>query len=271
MSEEGVKLEGLTEKRNRKGTVYYQNELAEILAKMCSNCGEIKSLEEYPKEKAKLGGRSSACKKCNNKRNSKWREENPEYMPTWYEENREHKSELDKKWRENNRDRALEFCRNWYVENRERDAERGRKWRKENWDKVILSAQRRRARKATLPDNLTNEQMSIILANFSGGCALSGEEIDIHWDHVIPLATGFGGTTFANMIPLRSDLNVSKYDKNIFEWFEANMQRFELSQERFDNLIAWLASANAMTVGEYRDYVYWCHANTRNIDEMEAK
>jgi hypothetical protein len=263
-------LEGLTEKRNLKGTVYYENESSEIVAKKCSNCGELKVLAEYPKEKAKLGGCSSACKECKSKRSRKWREENPEYMKTWCEENREHKVELNKKWREENRDKVLGYGRKWYEGNREHGAENGRKWRKENWNKVLLSAQRRRARKASLPDDLTKDQMSMILANFNGGCALSGEALDIHWDHVIPLTTGFGGTTFANMIPLRSDLNVSKYDKNIFEWFEANRQRFELSQDRFDNLIAYLASANAMSVEEYRNHVYWCHANPRNINELEA-
>jgi hypothetical protein len=63
-------------------------------------------------------------------------------------------------------------------------------------------------------------------------------------------------------------LNRSKFTNNIFEWFETNRQRFELSQEKFDRLIEWLASANAMTVEEYRDYVYWCHANPRTVDEI---
>lgn len=55
------------------------------------------------------------------------------------------------------------------------------------------------------------------------------------------------------------------------QWFEANRQRFDLSQERFDSLIAWLASANAMSVEEYRDYVYHCHENPRTINELKEE
>jgi hypothetical protein len=102
---------------------------------------------------------------------------------------------------------------------------------------------------------------------FGNACALTGRKYNIEKEHAIPQSIG-GGFTFENIYPLTKSLNVSKYNHNIFEWFEANRQRFELSQERFDKLIDWLASANAMTTEEYRDYVYWCHANPRSIDEL---
>jgi hypothetical protein len=35
--------------------------------------------------------------------------------------------------------------------------------------------------------------------------------------------------------------------------------------------LRWLASANAMSVEEYRDYVYWCHDNPRNIDDLKGE
>jgi hypothetical protein len=119
--------------------------------------------------------------------------------------------------------------------------------------------ERRRARERSLPDTFTLTQLNETLAQFNGGCALTGDSFAIHWDHVIPLATGHGGTIYGNMIPLRADLNVSKSDANIFEWFKTNKQRFELSQERFDALIRWLAQVNEMSTSEYRDYVYEAH------------
>jgi 5-methylcytosine-specific restriction endonuclease McrA len=142
---------------------------------------------------------------------------------------------------------------------------------RENPDFMKRHLNNRRAKKKKLRDDLTKRQVAEIMDNFDYCCVLTGSSGKLHLDHVIPLAVGHGGTTYGNMVPLRADLNSSKNDSNIFEWFEANRQRFELSQERFDNLIAWLASANAMTVEEYRDYVYWCHANPRNIDELEAQ
>ncbi|CAM3631145.1 hypothetical protein [Mesobacillus zeae] len=127
----------------------------------------------------------------------------------------------------------------------------------------------RRARPNSLPHDITLDELRISKEAFNNSCVLTGST-NTQLDHVIPIAIGHGGSTYGNMVPLRPDLNHSKNDSNIFEWFEANRQRFELPQERFDNLIDWLASAKAMTVEDYRDYVYWCHANPRNIDESEA-
>lgn len=150
-------------------------------------------------------------------------------------------------------------------------SERVKKHRVENEQykrSLLIKHQIRRAIEKLLPyDNpyLIYKSMK----KFHFRCALTGESV-IHLDHVIPLAIGHGGTLVKNIIPLRKDLNLNKKDKNIFEWFDANKERFNLPQERFDRLIEWLASANAMSVDEYRDYVYWCHANPRSIDELKA-
>jgi hypothetical protein len=142
-------------------------------------------------------------------------------------------------------------------------------WQKNNKEKTAGATHRRRARLMSLPHDLTDEDIDDILGVFKG-CVLTGDS-NIHLDHVIPLAVGHGGTIYGNIVPLRADLNFSKNDSNIFEWFGANRQRFELSQERFDKLIEWLASANAMTIEEYRAYVYECHAYPRNIDVTNMK
>jgi hypothetical protein len=140
---------------------------------------------------------------------------------------------------------------------KERALELAKIWQRNNPDKVTVIQQRRRARKKSLPDDFTEKQMEETLEYF-GGCALTGDAVDIHWDHAIPLASGYGGTTFGNMIPLRGDLNNSKNDANIFEWFSVNKERFNLSQDRFDELVRWLADVNEMSVEVYRKYVYEC-------------
>lgn len=48
----------LTEKRNRKGTIYFVDETGNIVAKNCTKCNEAKTLNEFTKHKAGLGGRS---------------------------------------------------------------------------------------------------------------------------------------------------------------------------------------------------------------------
>jgi hypothetical protein len=107
------------------------------------------------------------------------------------------------------------------------------------------------------------------MKRFNLSCAITGKKGELHADHVIPLSTGWGGTTKENITPLLSEINLSKHDNNIFEWFEANRQRFKLSQERFDTLIDYLSSANGMTVEDYHDYVYWCHANPRSLEDLQ--
>lgn len=227
--------------------------------KECTKCGVWNPLEGgFYKQKGGLGNKSSQCKECREKSNGIWKEKNKEKI----------KRTLNK-WYIENKEAILEKSRDWHEKNKERKAELMRKWRQGNPEKIKLKDQKRRARKKALPDDFTYEQLTEVLKQFDYGCALTGYS-DIHWDHVIPLSIGHRGTTHGNMIPLRSDLNMSKKDNNIFEWFETNRQRFELSQAKFDRLIEWLAAANEMTVEEYRDYVNWCHAHPNDVLESEA-
>jgi hypothetical protein len=253
-----VNLEGLTEKTARRGTVYYENGVGEPAAKECRKCGEVKSIDDFAKKKSGLFGKDSKCKACDVMLTRITQQNNPEKS-----------AEKSRKWYSQNRERVAERKRIYQEENREKANERARKWRRSHPDLASLVKQRRRARKSSLPDDFTAEQMIGVLNHF-GGCALTGDSADIQWDHVIPLATGRVGTTYGNMIPLRRDLNQSKNNSNILEWFSANQERFELEQERFDRLIEWLGKANGMTVEEYRDYVYECHANPNAIDDAKA-
>jgi hypothetical protein len=268
----------LTEKKNRKGTTYFEDESGNIVAKNCAKCNEVKTLDDYPKHKAGLGGRESSCKRC---KAGYYAENKADYVRR-YESNKEHYQELMRIYYATNKESLSEYQRKYNAENKEYIAERYRKycdanreyltelsrnWRRNNPEKATLIAERRRARKQSLPDDFAEDQLLETLASF-GGCALTGEASNLHWDHVIPLATGFGGTIFGNMIPLRGDLNTSKNDANIFEWFRANKERFSLSQSKFDRLVEWLASVNVMTTDEYRSFVNECFENKRNAGEL---
>jgi len=245
-------MTGLVEKKNRRGTRYFEDEDGEIAAKECTGCGEMKITGDFNKNKNKLGGVDPKCKSCRRK---------------YCEDNREYFAEHARKYYEDNRARLAELGRKHYEANRAKVVERVRNYQIENPHVGSAARHRRRARKSLLPDTLTKEQLEEITDRFHGGCALTGCTDGIHLDHVIPVSVGHGGTTSQNMIPLRADLNISKQARCIFDWFYDVKDRFKLPQTKFDELIEYLAHINGMTADEYEDYVRGCHDNQRVLDE----
>ncbi len=286
-------LSTLVRKANRKGTDYWEDSEGNVVAKRCTKCGEAKLLSEFTRRENGLGGAYPSCRVCNNlqmreyqKRNRqelaekrreyylRKRDKRLEYNRDYCQRNRDKVAEYQREYRLRNRDRLSEQKRDYYLRNRDKRVAYEREYRKlnrvkiqevirnyraRNPEKIREIRLRRKARLAGLPDDWTAEEQ-LEAHNHFGGCALTGSP-DIQWDHVIPISWGHGGTTAGNMIPLRSDLNNSKHDRNIFEWFSDNKERFNLSQTKFDELIEYLAKVNDMTVEEYRDYVYRCHDN----------
>ncbi|KEK22513.1 hypothetical protein [Bacillus gaemokensis] len=227
-----------------------------VVGKECTKCGEWKPLDGgFGTDTRGVGGKTSACRLCKR-----------EVSSNWYIENKERKLDSHRKWREENK----EYYRKYYEENKGKVAGITRKWRQHNPEKYVLTRHRRSARKKALPSDFTIEHVEKVLTHFRNRCVLT-DSTDFHWDHVIPISIGHGGTVYGNMIPLRGDLNESKGDKNIFDWFKTNRQRFELSYEKFNFLIEWLAFVNGKTVQEYRDYVYWCHENPRTLENLETE
>lgn len=229
------------------------------MEKKCSKCSEVKSLELFDKKKGGKFGRRGYCIECRKKQVAKHREENLEAVKE--QRSREYRDNADvikiqrAEYYQENADEVKERMREYYDTNKAERCAYNRQYQKDNITVIQSRNQRYRARLKELPNNLTSEQLASILAVFDGGCALTGS-VDFHLDHVIPLATGNGGTTLGNIIPLRSDLNISKSDGNLFTWFEANRGRFDLSEDMFDRLVDHLAEANAMTTQEYREYYY---------------
>lgn len=132
-------------------------------------------------------------------------------------------------------------------------------------NKAKESATKRQLKKESLPNDFTDKERAETLAKFGGKCALTGKDVPLHFDHVIPIAIGHGGTTKANMIPIWQRINSSKSDRNIFEWYEQNGERFEVCPERFAGVIEYLSDLNGMTVPEYREHVYHCHENPNEL------
>lgn len=132
-----------------------------------------------------------------------------------------------------------------------------------NIDCMTVNRHKRRAKEKYLPCNLTKTEYTY------NQCFLTNRD-ETSLEHALPISLGHGGTTRGNCYPMRLDLNISKNDKHLFLWFKANRQRFKLSQSKFDRLIEWLASANALSVQEYREFYDWCFANPRTVDEIKC-
>lgn len=89
----------------------------------------------------------------------------------------------------------------------------------ENYNqKSVEYAQRRRAKRKQLVDDLTHAEWVIIKNEFNHACAYCGEVKPLAREHVIPLAKG-GGYTFTNIVPACKTCNSSKKDIDMVTWF----------------------------------------------------
>lgn len=246
---------GLLEKRNRRGTRYFEKGDGKIVAKECVQCREVKRVDEFSKKARGFKGINPNCRKCANKTYNEYVKKDPQkYL--------EIGRKSSKKYRERNVEERRAYNREYYDKNKSRIIARTVRYFENNPHKRIENTNKRRARKRVLP--VEDIKINPI-------CALTNKRDDLHIDHVIPLSIGRGGHTEANVIYLSDYLNISKSDRNIFDWFADNRERFGLEQRKFDGLIEYLAEINGMTTKEYEEYVRWCHDNPRTIDEINAE
>lgn len=74
--------------------------------KTCSKCGIEKPLDMFPKDKrVKRDGREARCKKCRNSYTTEWGKTN--------KKRQEYRKGYNKKWREDNKEKKLEYNRMW--------------------------------------------------------------------------------------------------------------------------------------------------------------
>ena len=114
-----------------------------LIAKECTKCREIKSVNEFSRDKSKTDGLKTQCKQCckqwreNNKEYMKqWRENNKEYMKEYkkqyYENNKEYMKEYNKQYYENNKEYMKEYRKQYYEDNKEHVKEYDKQWRENN-------------------------------------------------------------------------------------------------------------------------------------------
>lgn len=217
--------------------------------KKCNVCGEMKTLSEYTPSKELYDGKMNRCKPCNAKRVGEYAKANPEIR---------RKSEI--KWREANPDKVKAMSKKSRQRNAEGYKRRLKEFHARNPEAKKIYHANRRARLLALPNNFTTEWAEVLLELY-GGCIVTGKTEDLHWDHFIPIKTGHGGTTFGNMIPLHSAVNMRKSAGNPIDFLMSE----GFTDTQLYGVLYTLAKFNQMTVAEYIEYVYGC------FDEKEAK
>lgn len=242
--------------------------------KHCSKCDTTKPLTEFHNHKRSKDGKYYACKDCKKKDDKSSYERNwgsrRRRAKEYYSENKEKIRKAQKKYKEENKDivyaasrkwasenpeKMLEYKRKYREANRETIRESGREYSRRNLNKGRLTASRRRAKARGLPNTLTPEEVESLLELFNFECAICGNPYE-HLDHFIPIASGHGGTTLENSVPMCGFCNVSKGAKNPFEW--ANTLD-ESKRERFDSLVLYLTDINGIESAEdYESHVHQC-------------
>ncbi|MDP9742855.1 UNVERIFIED_ORG: hypothetical protein QFZ59_004685 [Bacillus sp. B2I3] len=129
-------------------------------------------------------------------------------------------------------------------------------------------AHKRRAMKKELPNNMKAAQLRALNERFGNRCFLTGST-DVSIEHPIPFATGHGGHIVGNVLPMDNSLNISRKDKNFFEWFNTLDATVEM-HNRFDEAVEYLAALNGLSVDLFREYVYYCDKYRRTIEEVKA-
>jgi len=257
----------LIKKQNREGTVYFVDEKGEIVSKECRGCKEIKPLCAFYRHPKSLGGRKSKCIKCCKEYLDSTRERQKAYRESRREKQAAYFAEYYKEHSGLIRKRASDY----YLRKRDDEdfkesrREYKRRWRHENPQTVAVENHLKAARMRGLIANWNVEEAIRTLEHFDYKCALTGEEAKLHFDHVIPLSTGQAGTVCWNMLPIKAELNISKSNKNIFEWFDANRDRLSLEKYKLDEAINYLASLKGVSVEEFKEFINDCH--NQNVQE----
>jgi hypothetical protein len=358
-----VNLEGLMEKRRGKKSVWYESVDGEIIAKQCSKCRKVKSLDDYRIQKSGLGGKTSICQVCDNERNRIYRESkrpkdkprrpfytldvvrkvfaeadcvliSEEYVdantPLNYLCNCGRNSKisfydfrLGKRCRECGnkkigikRRHAYDYVKGFFedagcllLSERYVDAntpldyvcscgndskisfydfQTGGRCRKCYLEKLVGETNPNYNPDITDEERMEGRNYSeyrewrnCVFERDSYTCRCCedvGGRLAAHHLDGYNWATD-RRTDVSNGITLCKECHNQFHDvygrgnntkEQFIEWVETNRQRFYQDQKRFDRLIEWLDKANGMTVEEYRDYVYECHANPNEINDNVA-
>ena len=132
--------------------------------KKCSKCGNVKSLDEFGRNKNAKDKKNFWCKPCNTSGAKAWREANlqkrKEYDATYQQKNFKKISKRMKAWRQGNRESIASCNKRYYKLNKEKVDQKSKRWIENNREK--WRANKRRYQKARMESD----------TNYALGCRL---------------------------------------------------------------------------------------------------
>lgn len=188
-----------------------------IIMKICSTCDEEKDISSFTTKASTEDGLNTQCKACVKEysrkyykknqtkcleRNRSFLKLNPEYHSEYYVENKEEILKKNTTYNKKNRDRINTNAGTW---------------RKKNPNKVSSYLNKRRTRKQGNGGSYNVgewQRLKEETGNICLCCGISGNEVTLTVDHVIPISRG-GRNCVENLQPLCQSCNSSKGTKSI--------------------------------------------------------
>lgn len=205
--------------------------------KTCSKCKRKlpATLEYFHKCKDGRLGLNAACKECIHKSHREYDAANKEKIKERLQKNKERRKEVKKEYYIKNKNKLANCKRDNYYENHERYLEYAKQYRENNKEKIRegmrafassengkdrrnISHQKRKALKRQLDYNFTKRMWDECKKHFDNKCAYCGKEEKLTQDHFVPLNEG-GEYTRNNILPVCQFCNISKLDRDFFEWY----------------------------------------------------
>ena len=219
--------------------------------KVCSKCGEllVANNMNFGKMKAGKYGLCGQCKRCRNK-----------HQAEYYQNNKDKKAEYDIEYRKNNKDKIAKYNINYrknnkektvkyYQDNKEKIAKRNAEYRKNNPDKFFNYEQKRRQREEFGP-GISKEEWVDMMNFFNWKCAYSGESLTTNnrsIDHVIPLKN-HGWNGIINCVPCTKNVNSSKQASDMIDWYK---QQDYYSEDRLNKIYEWIE----YSINKYAEHI----------------
>ena len=188
--------------------------------KVCSKCGKILVAYSgnFAKQKRGKYGLKAECNACRKEINKQYRENNKEKI-----------AEINKQYREDNKEKIAEYAKQYYAS--------------EQGQVVQFNARnKRRQREEEQGRGITVEQWKEMMEFFEWKCAYSGTPLNKDnrtIDHIIPLKIG-GLNEPWNCVPMYANYNFSKQGKDMMVWYRE--QEF-FSEERLNKIYEWIEYA----------------------------
>lgn len=207
--------------------------------KFCSKCDrELPATNEYfYNKKTCIDGLMGMCKECRESHRKKYYKENKDRIlmkgKEYRDNNKEKCAKASKAWYDKNKGYMAEYQRKYNLKNIAKMKENAKRWKASKRGKTLtnIATNRRRAKKKSLANTLTHEQWEQIKADFGYKCAYCGQTLPLQQEHFKALSKG-GEYTHNNIIPACRSCNMSKWNKDFFEWYPGK-EFYSKKQERF--------------------------------------